>query len=402
MMSPLDRRGFGSLLLSTAGAVVARPSFGLGATDDPPPPVRTVNVANSSQLNAALATALAGDHIVLADATYSGSWRLARNGTAKDPIVIKAATMRGATLTGGTLTLAGQYTIAYGLQFTGNALAVELAADHTAVLRNWFMGPKGVHATTHKWLRVGYNLFSGGPVKGLSAGHHVYFEVPNGSASRLPENGRIDHNSFESRSGSGASGEYHHVYVGPGGGTDTSPPFTNFQIVYNRVAESVRRRGIYSKRGGTLDFNHLIGKGPGVTGIRHGGNGSFSGNRCDNIDRVIINGPNHKVMGNWIRSRHGLLLECERRSPSGIRHNAAHNALVVGNNANRLVVGNFEPGDTLVANVSGVRICNHSGPSGPGPVVLMKEVNTVQMADPTQTAPTPIMLQASQAGPLAP
>ena len=38
MMTLLGRRGFGSLLLATAGAVVVRPGFGLGATDDPPLP----------------------------------------------------------------------------------------------------------------------------------------------------------------------------------------------------------------------------------------------------------------------------------------------------------------------------------------------------------------------------
>jgi hypothetical protein len=70
---------------------------------------------------------------------------------------------------------------------------------------------------------------------------------------------------------------------------------------------------------------------------------------------------------------------------------------VVGNDANQLVVGNFESGDTLVANVSGVRIYNHLGP-----VVLMKQVNTVQTTDATQTAPTPITLQSGQVGPDAP
>jgi hypothetical protein len=397
--APLGRRGFGSLLLAAAGAVVVRPGFGLGATDDPPAPLRTVNVSGSTQLDAALANALPGDHIVLAGGTYSGNRTLARAGTATAPIVVKSQALHGATLTGGTLTLAGRYTGVYGLKFTGNALGVRLAADDAFALRCWFMGPKGVHATTHKRLRVGYNLFSGGPVSGLSEGHHVYFAVPNGSTSKLPEGGRVYRNSFASPSGSGASGEYHHVYVGPGGGTDTTPPFTDFRIEYNRIADSVRRRGIYTKRGGTVDFNHLVGKGPGVTGIRHGGRGSFSGNRCDGVDRVIINGPDHQVKGNFVRSRKGILLECERRTSSGIPYNAAHRALLVGNDANVVTVGNFEAGNTLVAPVDRVRIYNHVGS-----VVLRHQVNTewVREPRPDMAAPTPVTLLPGQVGPFAP
>jgi hypothetical protein len=396
--TPLGRRGFGALLLATAGAVVVRPSFGLGATDDPPMAVRTVKVGTSAQLNSALANALPGDHILLANGTYTGSRTLSRAGTAGAPIVVKSEALLGATLT-GTLTLAGRYTIAYGLKFTGNVLGIQFAADDTAVLRCWFTGPRGTRATSQKRVRIGYNLFSGGPISGQSDPHHVFFDVPRGTTTGLPEGGRVYRNSFASPSGSGASQETRHIYIGEGGGQGEAihPSLTDFRIEYNRISDSVRRRGIYTKRGGTLQFNHVIGKGPGVTGIRHGGRGSVSGNRCDNIDSVIINGPDHQVQGNWVRTRRGLVLECERRTSSGIIYNAAHNALLVGNNANRLVVGNFESGDTLLAPVSGVRIYNHLGP-----VVLMKQVNTVQTTDPSQTAPTPITLLPSQVGPFAP
>jgi len=398
MTLPLDRRGFGSLLLTTAFAVVVRPSFGLGATDDPPAPLRTVNVSTSTQLNSALANALPGDHIVLANGTYSGSRTLSRAGTATAPIVIKAATKHGATLT-GTLTLAGRFTVAHGLRFTGSALGVQFAADDTAVLRCWFMGPRGTRATSQKRVRVAYNRFTGGPISGQSDPHHIFFDVPRGTTTGLPEGGRVYRNDLSSASGSGASEETRHIYIGEGGGQgeDIHPSLTDFRIEYNRISDSVRRRGIYTKRGGTVQFNHVLGRGPGVTGIRHGGHGSFSGNRCDNIDSVIINGPDHQVKGNWVRSRRGLVLESERRTSSGTIYNAAHNALLVGNDCNTVVVGNFESGDTLVANVSGVRIYNHRGP-----VVLMRQVNTVQTTDATQTAPTPITLQSGQVGPDAP
>ena len=193
---------------------------------------------------------------------------------------------------------------------------------------------------------------------------------------------------MSSPSGSGASGEYHHIYIGPAGGTDTTPSFANFQIDHNLIADTVRRRGIYTKRGGKLDFNQITGKGPGLSGIRHGGGGSFSGNRCNSIDSVLVNGPNHQIKGNFVRARRGIVLECERRTPSGIRYNAANNALLVNNDANQVMVGNFESGDTLVANVSGVRIYNHRGL----PWRSCSRSTPSRPRTSRQTAPTPITL----------
>jgi hypothetical protein len=189
--------------------------------------------------------------------------------------------------------------------------------------------------------------------------------------------------------------QFMHVYIGD----TTTPSFANFRVEYNRISDSVHRRGIYTKRGGQVEFNHVLGRGPGVTGIRHGGRGAFSGNRCDNIDSVIVNGPDHQIRGNWVRTRRGLVLECERRTSSGIIYNAAHRALLVGNDCNTVVVGNFESGDTLVAPVDGVQIYNHVGS-----VVLRQQTNTtwVQEPWPDMIAPAPITLQPGQVGPDAP
>ncbi len=68
-----------------------------------PSPLRTIQVANASQLTSALANAQPGDHIVLADGTYnlSGRMQITRSGTAQNPIVIRAANVLGAKLPGG-------------------------------------------------------------------------------------------------------------------------------------------------------------------------------------------------------------------------------------------------------------------------------------------------------------
>jgi hypothetical protein len=54
-----------------------------------PPALRTVGVAGTDQLRAALSDARPGDEIVLAPGTYAGGLAVARSGTAEHPIVIR-------------------------------------------------------------------------------------------------------------------------------------------------------------------------------------------------------------------------------------------------------------------------------------------------------------------------
>jgi hypothetical protein len=113
---------------------------------------------------------------------------------------------------------------------------------------------------------------------------------------------------------------------------------------------------------------------------------------------VIINGPDHQVRGNWVRSRLGLRLECEYLSSGGARYNAAHRAVAVGNDAT-LTVGHIQAGATLVGPVDGVQVYNHAGS-----VVLAQQTNTiwVQEARPDVTYPEPVTLLPGEVGPNAP
>ena len=80
-MTPLDRRGFGTLLFSATATVLA-PGLARAVTDVPPIPLRTVPVHKPQHLARALDRARPGDHIVLADGTYPGSYALAQAGMA--------------------------------------------------------------------------------------------------------------------------------------------------------------------------------------------------------------------------------------------------------------------------------------------------------------------------------
>ena len=91
-----------------------------------------------------------------------------------------------------------------------------------------------------------------------------------------------------------------HVYIGDAGGRD-GRRHRQLQQLPDRVQPHRRQRPpprhLHEARR-EIEFNHVIGKGLGVTGIRHGGRGTLSGNRCENIDSVIVNGPDHQVRGN--------------------------------------------------------------------------------------------------------
>lgn len=83
-------------------------------------PVRTVNVANTTQLAAAIADATAGDDIVLAGGTYyTGNLSSSASGTSANPITIRAAT-------GETVTLDGRDTASLSWSLTGTFSGEEM------------------------------------------------------------------------------------------------------------------------------------------------------------------------------------------------------------------------------------------------------------------------------------
>jgi len=93
---------------------------GGGPGPELPTPLRTVDVSNMSQLTAALASALPGDHIVLADGTYDPGSRLQLtvSGTPANPIVIRAQNVLGAKLPRGFEFAAGTAHVwLWGLDF---------------------------------------------------------------------------------------------------------------------------------------------------------------------------------------------------------------------------------------------------------------------------------------------
>lgn len=86
---------------------------------DIPAALRTVNCTNQATFTTALASAIPGDHIILADGTYTFG-TLTKNGTATNPIVIEALNNAGAIINSINTQeiLNSSYVILNGLRFT--------------------------------------------------------------------------------------------------------------------------------------------------------------------------------------------------------------------------------------------------------------------------------------------
>lgn len=100
---------------------------------EPPAPKRLIDVANTSQLAAALAAAVPGDRIRLAPGTYSG-FTMTRSGTAADPIVI---TWQGRQMpvVNGPVTVDANHVWLHRLDVAGSGARIRLFGHHNKVVR---------------------------------------------------------------------------------------------------------------------------------------------------------------------------------------------------------------------------------------------------------------------------
>jgi hypothetical protein len=93
------------------------------------------NVSSSSDLRDALSSASPGDHIVVAPGTYSGNFNLRRDGSASNPIVVKAASSSNRPRLAGRFLLEGDYGVLEGFDFTGSG-RIEVTGSFNRATRN--------------------------------------------------------------------------------------------------------------------------------------------------------------------------------------------------------------------------------------------------------------------------
>ena len=106
------------------------------------------NVSTAGQLTTAMSAAVAGDEIVLANGTYSGTFTTNNAGTSGSKITLRAANKHQATLVGDNvcdrshqgLILADAYWVIKDLKFTQHGRAITITANNTEVQHNLLEG----------------------------------------------------------------------------------------------------------------------------------------------------------------------------------------------------------------------------------------------------------------------
>ncbi len=330
--------------------------------------LRTVNVSSSSQLAAAVADARAGDDIVLANGSYS-AFRLTADGTASNPIAIRAANRGQATINSGVIELSGtSYVRLEGLTITTSGgsrttdgetykMAVLLqGTDHCRITRCTFR-LSGQSTDTH-WVLLGgrgdanrVDRCEFGP--NSVEGHYVW---PRGQRSipgvtppsdrtswaegngpinpNLPLNTRIDHNYFHDQAdgasevivlgGLGVTGDYQNygsivednLFVN----CDGDPEFISVKssgnfVRYNTVRTS---KGMISLRAGnrTVVHNNIM-----LQGGKSGAGG------------IKIYEKDHTLFNNYIdnASEYPILVGRGTSYTSGFSHAQVFRARIVNN-----------------------------------------------------------------------
>ncbi|MGE5549053.1 MAG: chondroitinase-B domain-containing protein [Bacteroidota bacterium] len=273
-----------------------------------PAPLRTVNVSGSSALAAALSNAQAGDHIILANGTYSIAKVTSKNGTEANPIVVKAANRLGVTISSGQLETAScSYLIFEGIKWTTNSTIKLTSSHHIRLTRNHF---RLTESGSLKWLivqgagshhnRIDHNLFE----EKHQLGNFITID---GDAANSSQYDRIDHNHFRN-CGPRATNEMEAIRVG-WSQISMSSGFT--LVEYNLFENCDGDPEIVSVKScdNTVRYNTFLTS-AGVLSSRHGNRNSFYGNFFLGKGKagtggIRIYGQDHRIYNNYFEGLTG-------------------------------------------------------------------------------------------------
>ncbi|WP_179136101.1 polysaccharide lyase 6 family protein [Paenibacillus sp. 32352] len=346
--------------------------------------VQAVYVATPSELNAAIAEAVEGTVIVLADGTYADTaFPIAgKSGSESKPIVIRAAHQGQAVIAGSSYFNVDKssYVTIQGLKFIQDATTIPAAvrltnSDHIRLTRNTFALTQPYNKNGYKWVSL----------EGASSHHN-----------------RIDHNEFGPRSDLGQMiafqgsvmskydvieyNYFHDSLAQPVNGGETiraglsglsmTEGFATIQYnVFDNVDSDDEIVSVKSS-GNTVRYNTFLNSKGQVTS-RHGMNNSFYGNyfRGDGVKAGVggfrIYGNDHKIYNNYMQNLTHFPIDIDSgdfdAGPDGSsytsgdlsKHWRVYRALVVNNtivdSANGITIGrkydkDKPPVDSRVAN----------------------------------------------------
>lgn len=284
----------------------------LNRLDGIPAASRTVRVTSLSGLTNALASAQPGDHIVMANNTYTTTGRitLRARGTFDAPIVVTAESVGGVTIggDGGFLVDDSSYLIIRGFVFrhgTEGDLGMEIdTSDHIRISRNLFALR---NSSAAKWL-----LVDGGSKVRID---HNRFENKTTTSSLLlvdPDANEalatytlIDHNYFRAVSTpDNNTGEA--VRIGDSGAQNQS----GYAVVqYNLFEDCDGDAEVISNKSSDNLYRHnTFRSNRGSLVLRHGDRARVEGNYfLSNTGGFRMYGDNHTVLGNYFSGNNGSL-----------------------------------------------------------------------------------------------
>lgn len=282
----------------------------LNRPDGIPPALRTVRVTSLSGLTSAVSNAQPGDHIVMANNTYTTSGRitLRARGTFDAPIVVTAESVGGVTISGsgGFLVDDSSYLVIRGFVFrhgTDGALGMEVdTSDHVRISRNRFALSNGSDA---KWLlidggtkvRVDHNRF-----ENKTTGDSLLLVDPDANGV-LGTYTLIDRNYFRALTAPG-SDTNEAVRVGFSGAQNDSGWAVvqhnlfedcdgDAEVISNKSSDNVYRHNTFRSNRGSLV-------------LRHGDRNRVEGNYfLSNTGGFRMFGDNHTVLGNYFQGNDG-------------------------------------------------------------------------------------------------
>jgi poly(beta-D-mannuronate) lyase len=275
-----------------------------------------VNVSTTAQLETAIANATAGTTIVLANGTYTKSGNISiknKNGTASNPITIKAANRGGAIISGSAyfIVTTSSYIVIEGLKFTntGNHAIKLDQSNNIRITRNRFQLTE--NGNSLKWVYVGganshhnridRNEF--GPKRDL--GNFITFD---GSATQVSQYDIVEYNYFHDI-GPRATNEMEAIRLG-WSQISMSNAYTTIQ--YNLFENADGDPEIISvKSGQNIVRYNTFRNSEGVLSSRHGHANSFYGNfflgngTKPGVGGIRIYGNDHKIYNNYFEGLTG-------------------------------------------------------------------------------------------------
>jgi poly(beta-D-mannuronate) lyase len=344
--------------------------------DDIPAPLRKISVNSIVSLNTAIGQAKAGDHIILKDGVYSASAsiRVSSDGTALNPIVIRAESDGGVEIGGsyGFSVTGASYVVIRGFKFTYNQDSHEAGCDDCTDVRftsNTFALRTTSNDKSH-WLgvtgtstnvRVDHNTFQNKPTEGV-------FLIIVGDNGRMPQNTHVDHNQFRDQTYGGSNGG-ECVRIGH---SSLGPVAANSLFEYNTFERCNGDPEVVSVKSSKNIFKHNTFKNnDGSLVFRHGSGHIADGNIfVDGANGIRVYGANHKIINNYFANNptsgssirdpliipRGTVLNDAAVSNAG--YSQPRNILVVHNTfvGNRISIvigafsGNYLPEEITVAN----------------------------------------------------